>query len=512
MNYTIPLPPMKDRPPLWSQVALWFTRVLALVAFSSGLYLSWRSTQAGPVPGCGGSTFDCDHVVTSAWSRWMGIPVSYLGCATYLALLVGLCLIRTPPFTSEVIRARQRLAWTFIVPLAVMASLSAIWFTYLQLFEIGKLCPYCLVTHGCGLMLSIVVAVLLLPRYMRANTTSEAGNRTWMSILVTGGVLGAASLVLGQQFFPHSTMVIVDEVQVSQTSNAATFGAPGQTNADTSTDDDQFFMAAPGTTAPGITESGTEDTVQEGIDGKANSTANRAQKNIGATTEDSSVDTTSESLDDDLADIASAPVVAEKTSAVGRHRFYFFMRSDPIDAYEYPILGSPDAKYLIVEVVDYTCHHCREMYHHVEAARQHYGDDLAVLVRPVALEKQCNPYLKSQLPAHVNACRYARLALAIWTVSPNKFSEFHHWLLGPETIPSLESAAAFANELIGADALREAIQSREALDMLGENHRLWNGIGGTLPYVFAGRRLIQGMPRDDKDFIKTLDSLLGVTP
>ena len=42
------------------------------------------------------------------------------------------------------------------------------------------------------------------------------------------------------------------------------------------------------------------------------------------------------------------------------------------------------------------------------------------------------------------------------------------------------------------------------MGMLGGNHLLWNRIGVNLPMLFAGGRLIRGMPRSDEHFIETL--------
>ena len=81
--------------------------------------------------------------------------------------------------------------------------------------------------------------------------------------------------------------------------------------------------------------------------------------------------------------------------------------------------------------------------------------------------------------------------------------------MGPENVPELPTASSFAAELIGVEELRAAVKDTEILGMLGENHRLWNRIGGNLPLIFAGQRLIRGMPRDDDHFIETLSAQFG---
>ena len=49
-------------------------------------------------------------------------------------------------------------------------------------------------------------------------------------------------------------------------------------------------------------------------------------------------------------------------------------RFERLDLDEQIILGSPDAPYLIAEMFDYACHHCRRLHGHVKKAQQRYGD------------------------------------------------------------------------------------------------------------------------------------------
>jgi uncharacterized membrane protein/protein-disulfide isomerase len=487
MQYVVP-PKTVDKPPL-GVVTLWFLRLLAVIALGCSLFLSWRSIQTGPIPGCGDTTWDCDHIVTSEWSRWLGIPVSYLGAGTYACLLAGLLLLKPSVPQNDDARKRQNLAWTLLVPLFVAAALSGLWFTYVQASKIGKYCPYCLATHACGLVISafLTYGVVRHLRGIRNALNTANGSAKWLLTCVGVGFCAAASLVLGQHFFPHDTFVVEDSAgdPVATAAGDSEFSAPGLKLESRFAED----------------ESGNDDTLLVAPGVEAESTV------LGSNY--SAAEDASSTLTDDLADIGPASIVVEKPILTGRKRLYFYPQADPINVYEYPILGNPDAENLIVEVVDYTCHHCRKMYHHVEAARAYFGDRLAVVVRPVALDQNCNPYITNRLPTHKNACKYVRLALAVWSTAPDKFPEFHNWLMGPENVPELSTASSFAAELIGVEELRAAVKDTEILGMLGENHRLWNRIGGNLPLIFAGQRLIRGMPRDDDHFIETLSAQFG---
>jgi len=61
---------------------------LSLGALSASLYLTWSSWQTETVAGCNGEgSLDCDAVLTSHWSKWLGWPVSLFGSITYVGIL-----------------------------------------------------------------------------------------------------------------------------------------------------------------------------------------------------------------------------------------------------------------------------------------------------------------------------------------------------------------------------------------------------------------------------------------
>ena len=494
-------------------VLIWTLRILAVIAFGCGIFLSWQSLQSGPVPGCGGgSAWDCDHVLTSTWSRWLEIPVSYLGTLTYAGILVALMLLG-PKVSSR----WQTIGWSLLVPLVVMAAVSAVWFTGIQFFTIGKFCFYCLITHSCGFMILVLMCIWInqyqcLNISPRDSRLGKWGLGKWLGLWLTGGLLGGAMLILGQIVFPHDTFVVEEydstEVEAPQGNEAednlvfdapgagdtadanVTFAAPSEFNAPTE------FNAPSEFVAPSEPEAGSDDEL---------------------------TDTSSEQSSDYFADDLLEPTrLATNHAATGvhttqkpipanrKHRFYRL--ADEINVYEFPVLGDVEAPNLIVELVDYTCPQCRDMYHNVEAARQYFGDQMAVVVRPIALERSCNPYVTQDHPKHKNACIYVRLALAVWHSEPTKFEEFHAWLMGPETIPNVEEASAFAAELIGEEQLKASVRSVDVIGMLGNNHQLWKRTGGTLPFLFAGGRLIRGVPRNDQHFIDTLTKQLPLEP
>src|SRR5437870_4561830 len=102
-------------------------------------------------------------------------------------------------------------------------------------------------------------------------------------------------------------------------------------------------------------------------------------------------------------------------------QIWVLQRQLSIDASLFPIIGPPDAPHILADIMDYTCKHCRELHPMLERAVKAFGGELAVLMIPVPLEPPCNRWVNIAVPEHVNACEYARLALAIWHAAPQQW-------------------------------------------------------------------------------------------
>lgn len=121
--------------------------VFIAVGFSAlglglSLYLSWLSLAGASAAGCGAGT-GCSEVLASKWSKVGSIPVAFFGVLAYLSLLIGFLLYARSQGKSLF---AQRLLALLAPPLVV----AMLWFTYLQRYKIGVLCPFCMITHGIG--------------------------------------------------------------------------------------------------------------------------------------------------------------------------------------------------------------------------------------------------------------------------------------------------------------------------------------------------------------------------
>ena len=89
-----------------------------------------------------------------------------------------------------------------------------------------------------------------------------------------------------------------------------------------------------------------------------------------------------------------------------------------------PLIGSPDAKHILVKYFDYTCQSCRTMEKDLAVLMQTYPGQVAVIVLPTPLNRACNPYVSAGND-HEHACELARLGLAFWPVGERQHLLIH---------------------------------------------------------------------------------------
>lgn len=126
--------------------------LLSIMTLFLSILMAVHTLSQMAMVGCGvGSS--CDQVLSSSWSRLFGfIPVGALAAGIYLAFIVILIFIDRPDTESDVV-----VLSVFILKLFCGAIIgSALWFTALQMWIIHAFCPYCMATHGCGVVLSVL--------------------------------------------------------------------------------------------------------------------------------------------------------------------------------------------------------------------------------------------------------------------------------------------------------------------------------------------------------------------
>jgi uncharacterized membrane protein len=383
---------------------------LTALALALSVYLSWHSLIGGSVIGCGGGSA-CDTVLTSRWSTIGGeggLPVSGLAAGVYLAMLIAGFFIGPATAAPD-----RRLAWNAMLILVGAAAGSAVWFTIVQHWFIGTLCPYCIATHITGLLLAAIVI--------------------WRAPLP----------------FNHS----IDSALTN-------YNPP---------------------TAP-----------------------RRKVALIGLT----------------LAGILAACQIVLTPSALYRGGQ---SRNDlpPIDPHAVPLIGSPDAPWVVTLLFDYNCPHCQHVHSMLEEAIHRYDGKLAFVLCPTPLNNRCNPYIAREVDEFKNSCELAKIGLAVWVANREAFATFDRWMFSAEPGElwhprSLDAATAKAVELIG-QAKFDAARSNPWIDQFlqtsvqiyGDTIRPKEG-GAAVPKLVYGPRWVTPEPRDTNDFVSILHDTLAI--
>ena len=127
-----------------SDRALWAIRLLAVAALALSGYLLWQGLTHDAAPGCGAGS-NCDYVLGSRWSRWLGVPVGGLAALAHAGVL--LASFAAGP---AAVPGRRRAAWLLMLLLTSAAAGAAAWFLFLQVHVLQTLCAYCTADHACA--------------------------------------------------------------------------------------------------------------------------------------------------------------------------------------------------------------------------------------------------------------------------------------------------------------------------------------------------------------------------
>jgi uncharacterized membrane protein len=128
--------------------------VVAAIGTLVSAYLTWvhYSGNLALCIGVGG----CEAVQTSRFSVVGTIPVALIGLAGFVAILA-----------VALVRLRDAPAWadTALFGLSLAATLYVAYLTYLELFVLGAVCPWCVIVAVCAaLVLALVSLELFRPR------------------------------------------------------------------------------------------------------------------------------------------------------------------------------------------------------------------------------------------------------------------------------------------------------------------------------------------------------------
>ena len=111
--------------------------ILVVLGILVSGYISYTTLTGGETVCVGGGHFDCGAVQSSKYSKFMGIPVAYIGLATYLFIL-GLIVL------EERIALLQDNSVLFVFGITLFAFLYSMYLVYLQWQVLDAWCNWCL--------------------------------------------------------------------------------------------------------------------------------------------------------------------------------------------------------------------------------------------------------------------------------------------------------------------------------------------------------------------------------
>jgi uncharacterized membrane protein/protein-disulfide isomerase len=489
--------------------------VLAWLAFGIASYLAWSSLTQTAVAGCtAGSHAGCDLVLTSSWSKWLGLPVAVLGLGCYatlatLSVFLGVCNTQA-----------NRWITTIFVMLAIAAASVSLWLIGVQIFALQTYCQWCLATDSCGIALGVIATIFavrsvyvqragapggaLQPGLMALRTTMPVANRTvplpvrkersspWLLPAIGGAVPLIGLLIGGQLLFASKTyelekVALKDSIQMDGAKSDSASGAA-------STGKERVAMRVP---------SEDENNVRPSLPADAaNPNTNSDTASKGAT---------------DSGTEKSPPASAEPMQ---KRLVKFLGGKLTLDVYQHPVIGNPEAPHIAIEMISYDCPHCRKMYPIMEHALERYGDQVALLIMVQPLDKDCNRLVTDPAMSHPGACATAKLAMGIAHVNPGSFASFHDFLMSTkDKPPAMEATLPKAYVLADRDRLRKLTQGDELTKQLEGYVDLFDTLQKRsgrkdfgLPVQILGDHVMNGSVEHEEDVFKAWEEHLGVKP
>ena len=180
-----------------------------------------------------------------------------------------------------------------------------------------------------------------------------------------------------------------------------------------------------------------------------------------------------------------------------------------------PVLGSPDAKFIFVCHVDYTCPHCRDLHAWFPKARRRWGDQIGIMIAPTPINARCNSVFRNTQARHREGCELALYVLTVWHVAPEKFEAFDTWLFHGNGARTAAQAHAKAVSLVGAEVFAKGLATGFAAKLIQRNVKLLEmaTIPGhrSIPLVVCGDFLMRGRGTAEQLF-KIVEESLDIKP
>lgn len=131
--------------------------ILSIIGLIDSLYLSWIE-YSGKFALCG-PIGNCESVNTSKYAQIYGIPLAYIGVIVYTVFIIILLLEGKNKLLAEY-------GSLIMFGLTLIGVLFSIYLTYLEIWVIKAICPYCVVS-------AVVLVILFVLSFIRLFRTQS---------------------------------------------------------------------------------------------------------------------------------------------------------------------------------------------------------------------------------------------------------------------------------------------------------------------------------------------------
>lgn len=167
---------------------------------------------------------------------------------------------------------------------------------------------------------------------------------------------------------------------------------------------------------------------------------------------------------------------------------------------EAPVIGDPQAEYVVDLLFDYQCSHCQKLHQILPEVVERFEGRVAFVLCPCPLSAKCNPYIPPDQVGFEGSCELARYALALYSIDPALYSQYDAWLFEPDPKKGwyprpVQEARERAEALVGTEALYEAISGDFVTMRLSRTAELFGrtsvgGQGGIPRFIYGDSWLV----------------------
>jgi len=396
----------------------------------------------------------------------------------------------------------RQLAWGAMLVLVGTAGGSAVWFTILQKWVIGAFCPYCMITHSIGLLLTALVVW---------RTLSQAGDLAGIGQAVAEPAQPSVAKASALQPVIRSLHEpLVSEGRVPRGPGAEAGGhaelVPPRFMVPTRDEPCVIhaFHQPPGQNHVAYATQSCPGGLRD----------HRARLDLRSSPPPIGMIGVGLSLAGILAlcQISFAPPAAYRAGEARDNK-------PAVDLGSLPMVGSPEAPYVVTLLFDYQCPHCQQLHFMLDEVARRYGGKLAFALCPTPLNTRCNPYIPRDVDAFKDSCELVKVGLAVWVAKREAFPAFNRWMFmlesGDRWRPrSLGAARAKAVEWVGLAKFEAAWADPLLERYLQASMRIFGSTvqsGNTaIPKVVFGSRWAVPQPNDADDLVQILQDSLNV--